>query len=357
MFIPYSDNNDTNRFPIVNYALIAVNIIVYLAVNFRPDAWEVMKPFALVPGEATVTTLITYAFLHGGFLHIFGNMLLLHIYGDNIEDKFGHIGYLIFYLGAAVVAGFFHISTSTLPCVGASGAVAGVMGAYIIFFPTAKIRCLFFFIPIIKRFEIYSWVLLSFWFVGQLLDHFADDPGAQVAFAAHIGGFLCGNIVSGLLLLGNVVQIKDKPSARILTQTSTSERSRFVAESPELDRKQRFAEEKQRGVPCPACIKAMQFMQIEHMQIDTCFDCGGLWLDKGETEVLLRRPELPYSLLSPPARDPRSAVIPAGERVCGHCETPLQISQIEGTPVEGCRSCAGLWLERGRLGQLREKLG
>ena len=356
MFLPYSDNNDTQRFPVVNYLFIALNVVVYLALNLRPDAWEIMKPFALVAGNAHATTFITYAFLHGGFFHLFGNMLFLHIYGDNIEDKLGHIGYFFFYLAAAVVAGFFHISTSSLPCVGASGAVAGVMGAYIVFFPTAKIRCLLFFIPIIKKVEIYSWVILSFWFVGQLLDHFADDPGAQVAFAAHIGGFLCGNIVSGLLILANVVEIKERPRSRILSRDPVADKPATPRAVPAESRKERFEEEKKRGVPCPACIKAMQFMQIDNLQIDTCFDCGGLWLDRGETEVLLRRSDLPYSLLNPPARDPKSAVVAPGERVCGRCEVKLQLAPIEGITAEGCPSCGGLWLERGRLGALKQKL-
>ena len=90
MFIPYSDDNQTVRTPIVNYLLIAINVLVFFSVNFQPNAWTIMEPYALHPDKVSALTLITYMFLHGGFFHLLGNMLFLHIYGDNIEDKFGH---------------------------------------------------------------------------------------------------------------------------------------------------------------------------------------------------------------------------------------------------------------------------
>jgi membrane associated rhomboid family serine protease/Zn-finger nucleic acid-binding protein len=353
MFIPYSDDNQTRRFPVVNYLLITINVLVYLSVNFQPNAWELIKPYALHPDNVTFVTLISCMFLHSGFLHILGNMLFLHIYGDNIEDKFGHLGYLVFYLTAGVVAGLFHVATGIKPCIGASGAVAGVMGAYVVLYPMAKIRFLFIFIPIIKRIELYSWLVLSFWFGGQLLSHFSTS-NAGIAFSAHIGGFICGTIVSGLLLLAN--RVESEPATK--SQKDRAKVRNFVAPpAPEpIDIAARFEAEKEHGLPCPACVKAMQYTDIHGLRLESCFDCGGLWLDRGETETLLQLDHLPYSLLNPPARNTDAILLERGQRGCGHCEQPLAVVDIEGVQAEGCAACGGLWLEKGELGDLKSRL-
>jgi len=354
VFIPYSDDNETERAAVVNYLLIAVNVFIYSTVNFQPDAWEAIKPYALYPDNVTMFGLFGCMFFHASFLHLLGNMLLLHIYGDNIEDKFGHFGYLLFYVGAGVVAGLFHVATGTKPCIGASGAVAGVMGAYVVIYPLAKIRFLFVFIPLFKKVEIYSWVVLTFWFAGQLLDHFGETE-AGVAFAAHIGGFIFGSIVSGLLVLADKIEPEKSREAKRLSHRPA--RYEPPQEKVEIDLEERFIEEKKNGVPCPSCVKAMPFTEYRGVQLENCFECGGLWLDRGETETLLRDPHLPYSLLNPPARNPHSILVPEGERKCARCETLLQTVEIEGVQVEGCPSCGGLWLERGRLGDLKARLG
>ena len=353
MFIPYSDDNQTVRTPIVNYLLIAANVLVFFSVNFQPNAWTIMEPYALHPDKASALTLVTYMFLHGGFFHLLGNMLFLHIYGDNIEDKFGHLGYLVFYFTAGVVAGLFHVATGSKPCVGASGAVAGVMGAYVALYPVAKIRFLFIFIPIIKKIEIYSWAVLTFWFAGQLINHF-EDSNEGVAFAAHIGGFICGGIVSGLLILADKVEPERSRDAK----RNILKKEKIVAPPvrAEIDVAARFVEEKKRGLPCPACVRAMPYTEFQGMKIENCFDCGGLWLEKGETEAILRAENLPYSLLNPPARNPSAVLVSRGERQCGNCEQPLQVVDIEGVQAEGCRVCGGLWLERGELGDLKARL-
>lgn len=335
----------------MNYLLIATNVLVYLAVNFRPDGMELLMSHALHPDAVTASSVLSSMFLHIGFFHLVGNMLFLHIYGDNLEDKLGHVGYLLFYFLAGAVAAFFHVSTSTSPCIGASGAVAGVMGAFVILFPTAKIRVLFVFIPIVKKFEVYSWLVLTLWFGGQLFDHFSETE-AGVAFAAHIGGFICGGVAIGLLVLGKLVvpEVGAKPQR-------FSKKVYLPPTEPEpLDVQARFSEEKKRGLPCPACLKAMHTTPLDQLALDHCFDCGGLWLDKGETESTLRRPELPYSLLNPPARNLKSVVLAQGERICCHCELSLSVVNIEGIQVEGCGQCGGLWLEKGKLGELHQRL-
>jgi membrane associated rhomboid family serine protease len=133
-------------------------------------------------------------FLHGSLLHIGGNMLFLWIFGNNVEDRFGHIPYLIFYLVAGVVATAVYVlfnPDSTAPLLGASGAIAGVMGAYLVLFPRAPIRTLILIPPIILWPRLPAWALLLFWFGSQ----FFISPGSGVAWVAHVGGFIFGALV------------------------------------------------------------------------------------------------------------------------------------------------------------------
>jgi membrane associated rhomboid family serine protease len=134
-------------------------------------------------------------FLHGSLLHIGGNMLFLWIFGNNVEDRFGHVPYLIFYLVAGVVATFVYVLSnplSTAPLLGASGAIAGVMGAYLVLFPRVPIRTLILIPPIILWPRLPAWVLLLVWFVSQ----FFLSPGSGVAWTAHVGGFVFGTLVA-----------------------------------------------------------------------------------------------------------------------------------------------------------------
>lgn len=378
MFIPFGDNNPTTRTPYVNYLLIVINVVIFLCVNFQPQAVEVLLKHAINPEAVTFATMVSYMFLHGGLLHIGGNMLFLYVYGDNVEDKLGHIGYLVFYLCAGFMAAFFHVSTSTKPCIGASGAMAGVMGAYVVFFPSAKVRCLNFFwllfvllpflwlpvflaLPVFvmmiyplakqtkKTIDLYAWFIIGYWFLGEYLRQTssgADSSG--VAHAAHVGGFVLGGIAAGVLLLSNVVKnSKQKPSAE----------PRQPAAPPQLDLGERLKLAKEAGVPCPACLMAMRPNPTGGFEVEVCYLCGGMWLEKGETEKLLTREQLPYSLLNPPSSSQASVLVPHGQRGCPKCEDPLQVADIEGVDAEGCCSCGGLWLERGELKELREKLG
>ena len=155
---------------------------------------------------ATLAPLVTSMFLHGGWMHLLGNMLYLHIFGDNVEDRLGHFRYLFFYLATGIVAGVAQLvisPNSSLPMVGASGAIAGVTGAYFLFFPRARVVTLvpvFIFIQIV---ELPAVFFLFFWFAFQLLLGIGslgtDASGGGVAFWAHIGGFIAGMVLGPLL--------------------------------------------------------------------------------------------------------------------------------------------------------------
>jgi membrane associated rhomboid family serine protease len=220
--VPLRDNNPTTITPYVNYGLIAANIAVFiyqLSLN-RQELQEFFRSAAVVPCQISNTcpqisaqpipewlTLFTSQFLHGGFLHIAGNMLFLWVFGNNIEDRLGHIKFLFFYLtcGAlAALAQWFFSQNSPIPALGASGAIAGVLGAYILRFPRAQVLTLVplgFFITTIR---IPAMFFLGFWFVQQAFYGIASlqapsSVGGGVAYWAHAGGFVFGAILAPLL--------------------------------------------------------------------------------------------------------------------------------------------------------------
>jgi membrane associated rhomboid family serine protease len=155
------------------------------------------------PGGVIYLTLLSSMFMHGGFLHIASNMLYLWVFGDNVEDRFGHLGFLIFYLVAGVIASLTHIFMnmgSQIPSVGASGAIAGVLGAYLVMFPGASIRTLLFLGPFIMLPRISAIFLIGFWFVSQAFAGLASlgatsEQTSGVAVWAHIGGFIAGVVL------------------------------------------------------------------------------------------------------------------------------------------------------------------
>jgi membrane associated rhomboid family serine protease len=227
--VPIRDDNPTRIFPGVTYTLIALNVLVFIyEISLGPDLEAFFRVWAVVPrlltesfqGGATGLpfpawfTLITSQFLHGGFLHVAGNMLFLWIFGNNVEDKLGHVKFLIFYLACGVLAGlsqWFFSAYSTVPSLGASGAIAGVMGAYILRFPQAEILTLiplgFFFWTV----RIPAIFFLGFWFVQQAFYGVASlnvptNIGMQsggIAYWAHAGGFIFGAVLGPLLGLFN----------------------------------------------------------------------------------------------------------------------------------------------------------
>jgi membrane associated rhomboid family serine protease len=205
---PLRDHNPSERTPFVTWALIAINVVVFLSYFPSIGGQEHLlmafyMDWALVPAEASqgleMHTIITSMFLHGGWMHIIGNMLFLYIFGDNLEDQLGHIGYLIFYLAGGVAAAFAQMAAdpgSTVPMVGASGAIAGVMGGYLMLFPRARVDLALIIFVIIKVITVPAWLMLGLWFGLQLVNGAAmDAAGGGVAYWAHAGGFIAGLVL------------------------------------------------------------------------------------------------------------------------------------------------------------------
>lgn len=203
---PIRDHNPSGKTPYVTFALIAINVLVFLG-YVSMDDWDLQRFFmtwGLVPARFTSgagpETLFTSMFLHGGFLHLAGNMLFLWIYGDNLEEEMGHHGFLIFYLACGAVAGLAQALPdpgSPIPMVGASGAIAGVMGGYLLLFPRARVDVLFIFIIFFRIFAIPAWVVLGLWLAIQIFSGVStpSDVGG-VAYWAHVGGFVAGLVLT-----------------------------------------------------------------------------------------------------------------------------------------------------------------
>ncbi|MBK4214545.1 rhomboid family intramembrane serine protease [Paracoccus caeni] len=207
---PIRDHNPSEQTPYVTYALIAANIVMYLLTlpTFEAGNWLwtrlALYPVAVVNGDM-LWGLFSHMFLHGGIMHIVGNMLFLWIFGDNLEDQMGHRGFLVFYLSAGLVAAAAQIAAtpySPIPMIGASGAIAGVMGAYLLLFPRARVDILAIFIIFFKVFTLPAWVVLAVWFALQIFGGF-NTPGDQggVAYWAHAGGFVAGLVLALPLFL------------------------------------------------------------------------------------------------------------------------------------------------------------
>jgi membrane associated rhomboid family serine protease len=206
---PIRDHNPSERTPYVTYALLAANVVVFLltlpGLGDPRALYAVYAEYALIParvsaGEGQVT-FVTSMFLHGGFMHLAGNMLFLWIFGDNLEDQFGHVPFLGFYLATGVAAAGAQYAVdpgSTIPVVGASGAIAGVMGGYLLLFPKARVDVVVFIAIFFRVFALPAWVMLGFWFGLQVVLGAADlgGTGGGVAYMAHAGGFAAGFVVA-----------------------------------------------------------------------------------------------------------------------------------------------------------------
>ena len=198
MFFPYKDDNPRVLFPFVTYGIIGINILVFWAQFFVYGNERLISTFAFVPYEFKLFTIFTSMFMHGGLMHIIGNMWFLYIFGDNVESILGHVRFLLFYLfcgiGAAV-AQFLIQPDSTTPMVGASGAIAGVLGAYMIKFPKARVHVLAVIFIFITTIVVPAQLVLGIWFLMQLsggLGSLGFDTTGGIAWFAHIGGFIVG---------------------------------------------------------------------------------------------------------------------------------------------------------------------
>jgi membrane associated rhomboid family serine protease len=210
--IPISDEIPSRRLPLITYGLIAVNVLAFLyELLLGPNVEELFMTWGAVPRYITdpvnhplaSVTLFTSMFLHGGWTHLVGNMLYLWIFGDNVEDVLGRVGYPLFYFAAGVLAGLaqvFMAASSPVPAIGASGAIAGVLAVYLVLFPTAPVRALvpgYFLMRVVR---VPAVLVLGMWFVIQLFNGFLSLGAATmatggVAWFAHIGGFASGLLV------------------------------------------------------------------------------------------------------------------------------------------------------------------
>ncbi len=238
MLLPLKDINPTTRPPLVTVALIVINVTVFVyEIAIGPSLGRFIAAYGMIPYEITQSvdlvgshpgspvthasgpplvylTLLTSMFLHGGFLHIAGNMLYLWIFGNNIEDLLGPVKFVFFYLLCGLVAGVAHILSdpvSTVPTVGASGAVAGILGAYLIAYPRARVICLLFLVFFIRLIALPAMLVLIFWFVLQFFKGMASFSAGQtggVAWFAHLGGFIAGVVLIHIMAAADVKRLR-----------------------------------------------------------------------------------------------------------------------------------------------------
>jgi membrane associated rhomboid family serine protease len=228
--IPLRDENPIRITPWLTYLLIVLNVVVFLMEQFGgigvtnrgligPMAGWTMIPAEITSGQDVPTngitlrpfylTLFTSMFMHGGWLHLFGNMLYLWIFGNNIEDAMGRVRYLFFYFVCGLAAAAAQIAigpNSIIPNLGASGAIAGVLGAYLVLFPTARVDSLVFLGIFFTKIRVPAFVLLGFWIVSQFFSQFLgslmtrEGDSGGVAYMAHIGGFIAGLLICRFML-------------------------------------------------------------------------------------------------------------------------------------------------------------
>ncbi len=269
--IPLRDNVPSRTVPVVNYLLIGICGVVFLFQLMEPEnqsslveLYGMVPVRVLHPDQRIVTrqevpvqapwggyeveeverelprakvpewlTPLTCIFLHGGWLHILGNMWFLYIFGDNVEDRFGHAGYLVFYLAGGIAASLFHLATnmnSAMPTIGASGAIAAVMGAYMLSYPHAKVLALVPLIIFYTMMVLPAPLFLGIWFVLQLVQGLLTSQSSGVAWWAHIGGFAMGMAVAAVLSKLHVLR---EPVSTIRPQTDRVTSYRVYPRRPE----------------------------------------------------------------------------------------------------------------------------
>ncbi len=219
--IPYKDDNPSSTLPLVTSGLIILNIIVYLMEVFSPGGQQQVVyfygaiPHNLITFDKTqpihpVATIFSSMFLHGGLFHLAGNMLYLWIFGNNIEDSLGHIKFLLFYLLSGIVAAYAHTLSapdSIIPMIGASGAVSGVLGAYLLLFPRAGVYTIIILGFFWQTIKVPAVVVIGFWAIIQIINAIISKGllnQGGVAWFAHVGGFLFGLLTVKLWMLGRL---------------------------------------------------------------------------------------------------------------------------------------------------------
>ena len=214
-FFPFADENPTNKIPILNWLIIFICSITFLKYIFEHNyvQEQLFISFGMIPailfGYSELSTqlkvipayitIITSMFLHGGWMHLIGNMMYLYIFGDNIEEILGRVKFLLFYFITGIIAALTQAlldPSSTIPMIGASGAIAGILGGYLVLYPKANIKVFFWFIIFFKVFRIRAFIVLGGWILIQLFSFSGEGfNSGGVAYGAHIGGFVAGVIL------------------------------------------------------------------------------------------------------------------------------------------------------------------
>ena len=218
-FFPFADENPTNKKPVISWLIIFACSSIFLNQLFDPAyiTEQTFLSFGMIPailfgyselsGHLKIIppflSIFTSMFLHGGWMHIVGNMTYLYIFGDNIEERLGKLKFIIFYLVTGIVAAFSQAiidPTSTIPMIGASGAIAGVLGGYLVLYPKANIKVFFWFIIFVKVIRIRAFIVLGGWIIIQFISFSGTDVSSGgVAYAAHIGGFISGVLLINIM--------------------------------------------------------------------------------------------------------------------------------------------------------------
>ena len=197
MLFPYKDDNPRILYPLVTYAIILINILIFSIQHYIGQSSFIYN-YGFIPNKFEIKTIFSSMFMHGGIVHITSNMWFLYIFGDNIESILGHVKFFVFYLMCGIFAAitqFLFDPDSSIPMVGASGAIAGVLGAYMIRFPKARVHVLAIIFIFITTIVVPAQIVLGVWFLIQLssgLSSIGIDTNGGVAWFAHIGGFIAG---------------------------------------------------------------------------------------------------------------------------------------------------------------------
>lgn len=316
----------------MNRTLIALNVLAFVMLALRPDYDDLTMAWGFRASDPSLATVVTAAFLHGGFLHLFGNMLYLAVLGGSVEDRLGHFGYLAFYfcgmgLAAAVHSAAVAESMLSVPCIGASGAVAAVLGAYLLLYPTQKIKHWgwLFIRPV--SFRLPAWLTLGWWFGLQAWEQLGSSGDSMVAYGAHIGGFIAGFAVVGLLAISNLVTpawaSREAAPSRPAAQESLARRT-----------------------ACPACEGMMEDLGSS---LQRCLVCSGTWCPKGRLESLVSARQLPFALAR---RKPEGQAV-ENWTGCPGCGQPMVEIEVRGAALKACANCHGAFVPNGALEQIR----
>ena len=198
-FFPYGDINKSSTFPILTILIIIANAVIFFLTLTNSE--YIATRYGFIPAQISLLTIFTSMFLHGGFDHLFGNMWYLWVFGDNVEDKFGKLGFLILYFTSGIAASIMHFITnvgSTVPAIGASGAISGILGSYLALFSKAGVNVSMGYTIT----QMPAFVVIGGWFALQLIFgavSFVGGTGSGIAFFAHIGGFVFGYVITKLL--------------------------------------------------------------------------------------------------------------------------------------------------------------